>query len=146
MERVGQSGDRAPDDALIRKVDAVRIPVPDLDAGLAFYRDRLGHTLRWRTQTSIGLAMPDSDTEIVLQTERPGLETDLLVSSADTAVQAFIEAGGSVIAGPFDIPVGRVLVVADPWGNQLVLLDLSKGTYQTDAAGNVTGVSGGEGA
>ncbi|MPZ15199.1 MAG: hypothetical protein GEU73_12375 [Chloroflexi bacterium] len=25
---------------LFRKVDAIQIPVPDLDAGLAFYRDR----------------------------------------------------------------------------------------------------------
>jgi predicted enzyme related to lactoylglutathione lyase len=131
-----------PPQPLIRKVDCVRIPVPDLEAGLAFYRDQLGHTLRWRSATAIGLAMPDSDTEIVLQTERPELETDLLVSSADAAAQSFVEAGGSVVAGPFDIPVGRVVVVADPWGNHLVLLDLSKGTFQTDKEGNVTGVSG----
>jgi predicted enzyme related to lactoylglutathione lyase len=85
--------------------------------------------------------MPDSDTELVLQTERPGLETDLLVESVDAAAARFTDAGGTVVAGPFEIPVGRVVIVADPWGNQLVLLDLSKGTYQTDGAGNVTGVS-----
>jgi catechol 2,3-dioxygenase-like lactoylglutathione lyase family enzyme len=28
---------------LFQKIDAVTIPVPDLDAGLRFYRDRLGH-------------------------------------------------------------------------------------------------------
>ena len=28
---------------LFRTVDCVEIPVPDLDSGLAFYRDRLGH-------------------------------------------------------------------------------------------------------
>jgi catechol 2,3-dioxygenase-like lactoylglutathione lyase family enzyme len=33
---------------LLQKIDAVTIPVPDLDAGLDFYRDRLGHELRWR--------------------------------------------------------------------------------------------------
>jgi len=32
-------------------------------------------------------------------------------------------------------------VVADPFGNVLVLLDLSKGHYITDTTGNVTGVS-----
>ena len=32
---------------LFRKVDCVRIPVPDLEAGLAFYRDQLGHALIW---------------------------------------------------------------------------------------------------
>jgi hypothetical protein len=64
---------------LFQKIDAVTVPVPDLDAGL---------------QT-----------------------------------------------GPFDIPVGRVAVVADPFGNTLVLLDLSKGRYVTDGAGEVTGVT-----
>lgn len=38
-----------------------------------------------------------------------------------------------MVTGPFDIPVGRVVAVADPFGNTLVLLDLSKGHYVTDA-------------
>jgi predicted enzyme related to lactoylglutathione lyase len=125
---------------LLRAVDAVVLRVDDLDAGLAFYCDRLGHELKWRIETQAGLGMPDAQTEIVLQTERAG-ETDLLVDSADAAAVRFVEAGGKVIAGPFDIPVGRVVVVADPWRNMLVLLDLSKGTYVTDDDGRVTGIS-----
>jgi hypothetical protein len=46
-----------------------------------------------------------------------------------------------VIAEPTDIPVGRLAVVADPFGNRLVLLDLSKGHYVTDGARNVIGVA-----
>jgi predicted enzyme related to lactoylglutathione lyase len=126
---------------LIRKVDAIQLIVPDLDAGLAFYRDKLGHELRWRTETAAGLGMPDGDTEIVLQAALPEQETDLLVASADEAAQRFEEAGGRIVAPPSDIPVGRVTVVEDPWGNRLVLLDLSKGTFDTDASGKVTGVS-----
>ncbi|MGD0558211.1 MAG: hypothetical protein ABSA93_24925 [Streptosporangiaceae bacterium] len=38
------------------------------------------------------------------------------------------------------IPVGRVAVVTDPFGNTLVLIDLSKRHYVTDAEGNVTEV------
>jgi len=45
-----------------------------------------------------------------------------------------------VLSGPEDIPVGRVAKVADPFGNPLVLLDLSKGTFQTGPDGTVTGV------
>jgi hypothetical protein len=41
----------------------------------------------------------------------------------------------------FDIPVGRLAVVADPFGNTLVPLDVSKGHDATDAAGNVTAVT-----
>ena len=43
--------------------------------------------------------------------------------------------------GPADVPVGRMTVAADPFGNKLVLLDLSKGRYVTDAAGAFTGVA-----
>ena len=127
---------------LIRKVDAVVLHVPDLNEGLAFYRKRLGHALRWRTDRQAGLAMRDSGTELVLQLE-PRSETDLLVDSTDEAAARFVEADGKIVAGPFDIPVGRV-VVADPWGNILTLIDLSKGTYTTDDAGRVTGVSKGK--
>jgi hypothetical protein len=46
-----------------------------------------------------------------------------------------------VVAEPFDIPIGRLAVVADPFGNRLVLLDTTKGTYKTDEFGAVIGVS-----
>lgn len=126
---------------LILRVDAVQLVVPDLEAGLAFYRDKLGHELRWRSETSAGLAMPGSDTELVIQTTLENQETDLLVESADDAAQRFVDAGGTIVAPPADIPVGRVAVVQDPWGNMLVLLDLSKDTFDTDEDGNVTGVT-----
>jgi len=124
---------------LIRKIDCVRLPVPDLEAGLAFYRDRLGHELAWRTPAAAGLRVPESDAEIVLQTERPEPETDFLVVSADAAAQRFVKAGGRLLTGPFDIQIGRCAVVADPWGNVLVLLDMSRGRLVTDDAGNVVG-------
>lgn len=127
---------------LIRKVDAVTVPVPDLDSGLRFYRDRLGHELLWRNDElgQAGLALPDSDTEIVLST-RLDLAPAWLVSSADRAAGDVVAAGGRMLADPADIPVGRVAVVADPFGNPLVLVDLSKGRYVTDESGAVTGVS-----
>ena len=128
-----------PQKPLFHKVDCVRLYVPDLDAGLAFYRDRLRHHLIWRTERAAGLRMPDSDTEIVLQTETPEQEIDFTVDSADEAARRITEAGGKVIVPPFDIQIGRCVVVQDPWENRLVLLDTSKGLLATDADGNVTG-------
>ena len=127
---------------LLQKVDAVTVPVPDLDAGLRFYRDALGHVLRWRNDRlgQAGLAVPGSDTELVLTTEL-AYEPNWLVTSADEAATAIVSAGGRVVVAPFDIPVGRVVVVADPFGNKLVLLDLSRGRYVTDSAGSVIGVA-----
>jgi predicted enzyme related to lactoylglutathione lyase len=116
--------------------------VPDLDAGIAFYVERLGHRLRWRNDdiSAAAVALPESDTEIVLTTEH-GYEPNWLVDSADSAAQSITEAGGRLLAAPFDIPVGRVAVVADPFDNVLVLIDLSKGRYLTDEQGTVTSVA-----
>jgi predicted enzyme related to lactoylglutathione lyase len=129
-------------DPLLKKVDAVTIKVPDSDLALAFYRDRLGHPLRWRNnaigQAAVG--MPESDTEIVLTVEH-AYEPNWLVESADAAAAAFASAGGSVLIGPVEIPVGRLAVVRDPFGNILTLVDLSKGRYCTDDDGTVTGVA-----
>jgi predicted enzyme related to lactoylglutathione lyase len=127
---------------LFQKVDAVTIPVRSLDDGLEFYRDGLGHRLLWRNDAvgQAGLRLPASDTELVLTTEQ-GYEPDWLVESVDEAVAAIRVAGGRLLAEPVHIPVGRAAVVADPFGNTLVLLDLSTGRYVTDGAGNVTGVA-----
>ena len=129
---------------LLQKIDAVTVPVPDLDAGLRFYQGALGHQLLWRNDRAgqAGLQLPGSDTEIVLTTGQP-YEPNWLVTSADEAAAAVQAAGGRLVREPFDIPVGRVAVVADPFGNTLVLLDLSKGHYVTDGTGNVTGVQPG---
>lgn len=126
---------------LLRKVDAVTFRVPDLDAGLAFYQGQLRHTLLWRNDEigQAGLRCPESDTEVVLSTDLDA-EPNWLVRSADSAAAAFVDAGGSVISEPRDIPVGRVAVVRDPFGNRLVLVDLSAGRYRTSESGNVTGV------
>lgn len=122
---------------LLQKLDCLQIPVPNLDEGLALYRDRLGHELIWRSEAAAGLRMPGTDAEIVLQTERPELEVNLLVASADAAALRFTEAGGRVLVPPFAIEIGRCVVVQDPWGNRLVLLDMSEGPLSTDVNGNV---------
>lgn len=83
--------------------------------------------------------MVDTDAEIVLQTECPAVEVNLLVHSADAAVAIIVGAGGTIIEPPFDIHIGRCAVVRDPWGNPLVLLDMSKGPLITDANGKVIG-------
>lgn len=64
------------------------------------------------------------------------------MQSVDDAVRTIEAAGRRVVSDPSDIPVGRVAVVADPFCNDLVLVDLSKGRYRTDATGTVTGLTG----
>ena len=141
MDELGQRAAGEPGTPLLRKVDAVMVRVPDLESGLAFYRDRLGHELVWRNDEigQAGLRLPESETEIVLAT---GVDygPSWLVGDADRAAAEVVAAGGEMRTEPFDIPVGRCAVVADAFGNELVLLDLSKGLYSTDDNGSVTGV------
>jgi len=136
-----------PDDGLLRRVDAVQVPVPSLDEGLAFYVEALGHRLLWRNDDlgQAGLELPHGDSELVLTTTSQ-YEPNWLVDDVPTAIASITNHGGTVVTGPLDIPVGRVAVVQDPFGNLLVLVDLSKGLYTTTPDGTITGVRPTQGA
>jgi predicted enzyme related to lactoylglutathione lyase len=124
---------------IFRRVDAVTVPVPDLDAGLRFYSRALGHRLKWRNDAvgQAGLELPDGDSELVLTT-RQSYQPNWLVADVEDAVEVLIGHGGELVAARFDIPVGRAAVVRDPFGNILVLVDLSKGAYPAAEAGDGT--------
>jgi lactoylglutathione lyase len=124
---------------VIKKIDCVQFYVSDLEQGIKLYRDVLGQKLIWRTNDSAGFNMPGSDAEIVIQTSRKEQETDLLVDSVDSSVKYLMDAGFTVVAPTFDIQVGRCAVIEDPWGNRMVLLDLSKGKLITDSTRRVIG-------
>jgi predicted enzyme related to lactoylglutathione lyase len=116
----------SPPEPLLRAVDAVVVRVPSLEEGLSFYHDGLGHELLWRTETMVALGFGNAGTELVLALD-VGPETDLLVESVEDAVARITEAGGTLVAGPDDIAVGKVAVVTDPFGNRLTLVDLTNG-------------------
>ncbi len=124
---------------LIDRIDCIRLAVPDLEAGLRFYRDQLGHALIWRTDSAAGLRLPGTDAEIVIVTEPIAPEIDFKVDLAEAAALRFEAAGGQIVVPPFDIQIGRCVVVQDPWGNRFVLLDFTKGMLITDENGNVIG-------
>ena len=125
---------------LFRKLDNLLLRVADLDAAVSFYRDRLGHRVVWRSDEAVGFALPDTDAELVAHLHI-GPETDVLVEDVDEAVEAFLSAGGEAVENPFDIAIGRCARVRDPFGNELVLLDQSKGVLATDRNGRVVGVT-----
>lgn len=128
--------------ALFQKVDCLSLPVPDLEAALAFYSEQLGHELVWRSPGAAGLRLSGSNAELVLHTDERPMETDLAVDSVPEALARFRSAGGKLLAGPFEIAIGLCAVVADPWENVLVILDASKGTLRVDRDKRVLGSSG----
>jgi len=121
-------------------IDCVELYVSDLDEGIKYYRDLLGLKLLWRADTSVGLGMKNEVSEIVLQTDRKEMNVDFKVNSIDEAVNRIIKSGGTILNGPFDIPIGKCAVVRDQWNNKYVILDMSKGKYITDENKKVIGV------
>ncbi len=79
--------------------------------------------------------------EIVIQNERKEQEIDIKVESVVDTIVEIKRAGGEIICGPFDIKIGKCAVVKDPWGNQYVILDATKGIFITDDEGNIVGQS-----
>jgi hypothetical protein len=73
----------------------------------------------------------------VVNRERRPAETDLLVESVADAVGRIVEAGERLLHGPLEIRIGSCAVVADPWNNEMVILDMSKGKLEVDSSGNV---------
>jgi len=122
---------------LLQYVDCIRFSVPDIETGLHFYRDKLGHKLLWRMADAAGLQMKDTQTEIVIHTESHVPDYAIKVQNVDDAARQVEEAGGKIIKPPFDIRIGRCAVVQDPWGNRFSVLDFSKGLLVTDSEGNV---------
>lgn len=123
--------------SLFKKVDAVLLHADDLEAAKEFYGEKLGHELRWHNDNTVAYKLGDS--ELVISTKLEP-ETDLLVESVEDAVSQLLQAGGTLLLEPEDLPVGRVAIVQDPFGNKLTLVDLSKGTYKTDSEGNILSV------
>lgn len=126
--------------SLLTNVDCIELYVSNLDEGMKYYCDCMGLKLLWRTENMAGLGMEESVTEIVLQTERKKMNVDFKVASVPETVERILIAGGIVIHGPFDIPIGKCAVIKDSWDNEYVILDMSKGKYVTDENGFVTGV------
>jgi catechol 2,3-dioxygenase-like lactoylglutathione lyase family enzyme len=124
---------------LFRKLDNLLLRVADLDAAISFYCDRLGHRVLWRSDEAVGFALPDTDAELVVHLNI-GPETDVVVDDVDEAFAVFLSTGGEVVQRPFDIAIGRCARVRDPFGNDLVLLDQSKGALATDPEGRVIGI------
>lgn len=125
--------------SLFSYLDCIELYTPDLEKAIDYYCKSLGLKVLWKSEGEIGLGMEEGITEIVLQNERKEMNIDIKVDSVVDAVKEIEVAGGQIVFGPFDIPIGKCAVVKDPWGNKYVILDTTKGTYITDEDGNIIG-------
>ncbi len=128
---------RYDDIPVLKKVNAVLVKVPNIQEGLDFYREQLGMQTLWKKEDIAAVRLGDSQL-VISTTFEP--ETNIMVESVEHAIKVFENAGGKVVEPIEDIPVGKLVVVEDAFGNRLTLLDFSKGHYKLDDSKNVMGV------
>lgn len=124
---------------MFKKIDCVMIRVPDVQTAMTYYADVFGLRPSWWSERSAGLVFPESDTEIVVhcETDIPSnVEVHYLVDDVTVAVQDYIAKGCKLLAEPFDITIGKCAVIADPFGNRLCILDMTKGPLKPGAQEN----------
>jgi predicted enzyme related to lactoylglutathione lyase len=112
------------------------LPVEDLEAAAGFYTRVLGLRRLWHDASSVGLAMAETDAEIVLHTTDLPREWGVhyLVDDVPLAVAACVAEGCVVRTPPVPVAIGRVAVLEDPFGNALCLIDMSGGARDADEA------------
>ena len=81
--------------------------------------------------------MSETDTELVVHTDDRPMDAEFLVASVADSTKNFTEGGGRLVRGPFDIQIGKCAVLLDPWGNRIVIVDMTKGMVKVDAEKNV---------
>jgi lactoylglutathione lyase len=122
------------------KVDCIRFYVENIEEGISYYHNKLGLPISWKMEHAVGFLMNDQITEIVIQNFDHKVETDVKVKSVIEAVNQIVKSGGKIVKGPFDIEIGKCAIIEDPFGNQMTILDMTKGIFDTDNEGNVVGL------
>lgn len=125
---------RYDDVPVLKKINAILVKVPSIQEGLDFYREQLGLPTFWKTEDTASVHLGDG--QLVMSTTLDP-ETNILVESVEHAVAVFKKAGGKLINTIEDIPVGKLALVEDAFGNKLTLVDFSKGFYKIDESRNV---------
>lgn len=112
------------------KLSLIYLPVKDLKAALALYRDTLGFEEAWREgEFTAGLALPGTDVQLMLDQDAPEGDKPGPFFQVDDVDAFYAERRGELafVAPPKDIPPGRYVAFDDPWGNRVHVLDLSAG-------------------
>jgi uncharacterized glyoxalase superfamily protein PhnB len=112
----------------VRGLQRIIVSVADRERALALYRDALGLAEKYTAGEMVMLAVPGTETELLLH-ERPptpglaSVAVSFLVSDVDAATAAARQAGAEVIDAPADQPWGeRQSVLTDPDGHVLCLV------------------------
>ena len=108
------------------RLEFVYLPVPDLQAALALYRDQLGFDELWREgDTTVGLGIPGTETALMVDGAAvPGSGPGPVFGVE--SVDAWLDGRKlDVAVPPMEIPGGRIMSFRDGGGNQVYVMDQS---------------------
>ena len=114
----------------LRKIDSIMVRVTDLEASASFYEEVMGLKRAWTDAENqmIGFLFPGNDSELVIHTG-PTQDNPSYSFSVEDVVgfcDRFRERGYKVLMEPFEVRCGMYAVLADPDGNRINIIDLTK--------------------
>lgn len=110
------------------KLSLIYMPVKDLEAALALYRDTLGLEVAWREgDMTAGLTLPGTEVELMLDQDAPEGDKPGPFFQVDDVDAFYAQRRDELafVAPPKSIPPGRYVAFDDPSGNRVHVLDLS---------------------
>lgn len=111
------------------KIDAILYYVKDIERSSKFYEEVLGLKKVWKDtdRKMIGFIFPQSDSEIVLHTDKtmPNPDFSFLVESVKEFCEEYKSLGYKVIKEPFEVRTGYYAILSDPDDNVIEIIDLT---------------------
>jgi catechol 2,3-dioxygenase-like lactoylglutathione lyase family enzyme len=112
------------------KIDNVMYFVADLETAAQFYEEALGLRRAWtdREREMIGFTFVQGDSEIVIHRDPtiPNPDFSFLVEDVEAVCDAHRASGHAILVGPFGVRCGKFAVLADPDGNRISIVDLTR--------------------
>ena len=112
------------------KIDSIMFYVTDLEKAAEFYADVLGLRRVWTDEKRgmIGFVFRESNSEIVIHNDSslPNPSFSFSVRNVKAFCNEYRAKGGAVVREPFEVRCGKYAVIADPDGNELPIIDLTK--------------------
>jgi len=115
---------------VLLKIDSIMFHVSDLRKSTEFYEDVLHLKRVWTDdeRKMVGFTFPESDSEIVIHNDAnmPDPPFSFLVANVEAFCSNYKKRGYNVVQEPLDVRCGKYAILADPDGNRLPIIDLSR--------------------
>jgi len=112
------------------RIDSVMLYVENLEETARFYEEELGLKRGWTDMEHgmIGLLFPKGETELVLHSdpEIPSPTFAIQVEDVEAYCREYRRRGHRVLMNPIEVRCGKYAVIADPEGNPIPIIDLTK--------------------